>query len=85
MPQVWKSSLAIDWNVPTEFPMTLTAEGIFNKTIHGVPVLWNWNINESAVDQPLLRSGQASTTTNGNYLYGTNNAYVLTNSNEGWG
>ncbi len=38
MPQVWKTSLAIDYNFPTSFPFSITAEGIFNKTINGVCV-----------------------------------------------
>ena len=36
MPQVWKSSLAIDYQFPVSFPFTATVEGIFNKTINGV-------------------------------------------------
>ena len=36
MPQVWKTSLAFDWQVPVDFPFTVTAEGMFNKTINGV-------------------------------------------------
>ncbi len=38
MPQVWKTSLAIDYSFPTSFPFSVTAEGIFNKTINGVMV-----------------------------------------------
>ena len=36
MPQVWKTSLAIDYNFPTSFPFSITAEGIFNKTVNAV-------------------------------------------------
>ena len=36
MPQVWKTSLALDYNFPTSFPFSLTAEGIFNKTVNAV-------------------------------------------------
>ena len=36
MPQVWKSSLAVDYSFPTPFPLTISAEYIFNKTINGV-------------------------------------------------
>ena len=36
MPQVWKSSLAFDYSFPTSFPFSITAEGIFNKTINAV-------------------------------------------------
>jgi hypothetical protein len=34
MPQVWKTSLAFDYTVPTSFPFTLSVEGIYNKTIN---------------------------------------------------
>jgi len=83
MPQIWKSSLALDLQLPTSFPFSMTAEGMFNKTIWGTRLM-NWNINEKAVtkrfagpDNRLMYEG--------NYTYGTNNAYILTNSREGWG
>ena len=38
MPQVWKTSLAFDVALPTSFPMSLTVEGIFNKTINAVSI-----------------------------------------------
>ena len=47
MPQVWKSSLAIDWQIPVSFPFTLTVEGIFNKTINGVSIS-DWSIQDVA-------------------------------------
>ncbi len=43
MPQVWKTSLAVDYDVPVGFPLTITAEGIFNKTINGV-CLSDWSM-----------------------------------------
>lgn len=43
MPQVWKSSIAVDYAFPTSFPFSITAEGIFNKTINGV-CLTDWSI-----------------------------------------
>ena len=46
MPQVWKTSLAIDYSLPTSFPFTITAEGIFNKTINGV-CLRDWSIKDT--------------------------------------
>ena len=83
MPQIWKSSLALDLQLPTSFPLSMTAEGMFNKTIWGTRLV-NWNINESAVtkrfkgpDNRLMYSG--------NYTYGKNNAYILTNTREGYG
>ncbi|HCZ22888.1 MAG TPA: TonB-dependent receptor, partial [Rikenellaceae bacterium] len=45
MPQVWKTSLAIDYAFPTSFPFTVSVEGIFNKTINGV-VLRDWSVKD---------------------------------------
>ncbi len=38
MPQVWKTSLAVDYAFPTSFPFSATIEGIYNKTINGVSI-----------------------------------------------
>ena len=46
MPQVWKTSIAVDYSLPTSFPFTITAEGIFNKTINGV-CLRDWSIKDT--------------------------------------
>ena len=43
MPQVWKSSLAVDYQIPVSFPFTATVEGIFNKTVNGV-CLSDWSM-----------------------------------------
>ena len=43
MPQVWKSSLAIDYQFPVSFPLTATVEGIFNKTINAASIS-DWSI-----------------------------------------
>ena len=42
MPQIWKSSVAFDWTLPTGFPFVMTWEGMFNKTIWGTRLV-NWN------------------------------------------
>lgn len=36
MPQVWKSSIAVDYSFPTPFPFSVTAEFTYNKTVNGV-------------------------------------------------
>ena len=36
MPQVWKTSLAVDYQFPVSFPFSVTVEGIFNKTVNDV-------------------------------------------------
>ncbi|MBQ7716464.1 MAG: TonB-dependent receptor, partial [Prevotella sp.] len=43
MPQVWKSSLAIDYAIPVNFPFTVSVEGIFNKTVNAVSIS-DWSI-----------------------------------------
>jgi len=48
MPQVWKSSLALDWQVPVKFPFTLTGEFMYTKNINAVTIN---NINIKPIDQ----------------------------------
>jgi len=48
MPQVAKVSLAFDYNVPVNFPFTITGEGMFSKTIYGV-LLEDWAVNNEMV------------------------------------
>jgi len=86
MPQVWKSSLALDYNVPVDFPMTVTLEGMYTKTINGV-MLENYNLEEpdnswarfSGSDDRYIYPDL------GEIEYASNDAYVLANTNEGWG
>ena len=82
MPQVWKTSVAIDYQLPVEFPFTVTAEGIFNKTINGVTIS-DWAIPNvggfarfNGVDnRPIFPTG---------FRTGTK-AFVLENTSKGYG
>ena len=82
MPQVWKTSLAVDYNFPTSFPLSFTAEGIFNKTINAVSIS-DWSIKDVAgfarfngVDnRPIYPKG---------FRTGTK-AFVLENTDQGYG
>ena len=85
MPQIWKSSLAFDYQFPTSFPFTLTGEGIFNKTVYGV-VVDNVNIDHSngwsrfsGVDNRLIYPSSKGLINSGK------NAPYLTNTKEGYG
>ncbi|SKC24021.1 TonB-dependent receptor [Alkalitalea saponilacus] len=86
MPQVWKTSLAIDYEVPTTFPLSVTLEGIYTKTINGV-MLKNHNLRQpddswerfSGADDRYIYPASADLT------YASRNAYVLSNTNKGWG
>lgn len=43
MPQIWKTSLAVDYALPVNFPLTVTVEGIFNKNVYAT-VLKDWSV-----------------------------------------
>lgn len=82
MPQVWKTSLALDYKFPTSFPFSITAEGIYNKTINGVTIS-DWSmlpVNgfarfNGADNRPIYPS---------TFRTGTK-AFVLENTNKGYG
>ena len=82
MPQVWKTSLAVDYQLPVNFPFTASVEGIFNKTLNGVSIS-DWSIPNvggfarlNGVDnRPLYPAG---------YRTGTK-AFVLENTSRGYG
>lgn len=82
MPQVWKTSVAVDYALPTSFPMSVTVEGIFNKTINGVSIS-DWSIPSvggfarlNGVDnRPIYPDA---------YRTGTK-AFVLENTSRGYG
>ena len=82
MPQVWKTSLALEYKLPTSFPFSITAEGIYNKTINGVTIS-DWSmlpVNgfarlNGADNRPMYPS---------TFRTGTK-AFVLENTNKGYG
>ncbi len=86
MPQVWKTSLAVDYNLPISFPMTVTLEGIYTNNINGV-MLKNYNLKQadatwerfSGNDDRYIYPDDSE------IEYTSKNAYVLANSSEGWG
>ena len=91
MPQVWKTSLAIDYNFPTSFPFSISAEGIFNKTINGV-IIRDWSVNPvdgfarfNGIDnRPIFQNYKQTYEKNGK-VSNLPNAYVLENTNKGYG
>lgn len=82
MPQVWKTSLALDYQFPTSFPLSATIEGIFNKTINDVCIS-DWSIKpvegfarlNGADNRPIYPSDFRSGT----------KAFVLGNTSKGYG
>ena len=92
MPQVWKTSLAIDYNFPTSFPFSISAEGIYNKTVNGV-VLRDWSVKSTdgfarfnGVDnRPIYQDYQQTYTKADGSVANLPSAYVLENTNRGYG
>ena len=83
MPQIWKTSLAIDYQFPVAIPMSITAEGIFNKTINGV-YMSNWNIQDPA-GWPRFTGADNRYIYPANHKFNKVDAYVLSNTNQGYG
>lgn len=86
LPQVWKTSLAVDYQVPTSFPLSVTVEGMYNKDIHAV-TQENWNVtnegNLTRFDGPDTRYNYRSATTS--FVPSvTGGAIVLSNTNKGY-
>ena len=86
MPQVWKSSIAIDYQVPVSFPLTVTAEFIYNKSINAV-YMRNVNIKDDEADNWQRFNGADNRLIYpSNYQYYANkNAIVLDNTSKGYG
>ena len=82
MPEVWKTSLAVDYSFNTSFPFAVTVEGIYNKTINGVSIS-DWSIPNvggfarfNGVDnRPIYPAGYRTAT----------KAFVLENTSRGYG
>ena len=84
MPQIWKSSIALDWQLPVSFPLTLTGEFMFNKVVSGVTIdninidnTMSWKHFRGADNRLIYPSNFA--------LNKGKNAVVLTNTNKGYG
>lgn len=85
MPQVWKSSLAIDYRLPLPFPAALTLEGTFIKDIYSI-VQEDKNTDETKInrfagpDNRYLYAGKNKKQINENINY----AILMTNSHKGY-
>ncbi len=89
MPQVWKTSLAVDYQLPVSFPLSITGEFTYTKNINAVN-LDNWNMKnpdetwdrfQGADNRYIYPSNKADW----NYYTKYNNVCVLTNNHKGYG
>jgi outer membrane receptor protein involved in Fe transport len=88
MPQVWKTALGVDYQIPVSFPLSLTAEGTYTKNINAVTQI-NYAIKdpESSWDR-FAGPDNRYIYPAGNDRYhvaGTTDACVLSNTNKGHG
>jgi hypothetical protein len=86
LPQVWKSTLAVDYQLPTSFPMSLTLEGMYSKDINAVCQI-NANMPDPEASGFAKFAGPDK-----RYIYASkginakvNEAMVLVNTSEGYG
>lgn len=86
MPQVWKTSVAVDYQVPVSFPLTLTAEFIYTKKINDV-MLNNYNIKNNTSEWEHLNGADNRLIYPKDFTYysNLNDACVLTNTHKGHG
>ncbi|MDR0988600.1 MAG: carboxypeptidase regulatory-like domain-containing protein [Prevotellaceae bacterium] len=99
MPQVWKTSLAVDYQVPVSFPLSVTVEGMFTKDINAVR---QYNKVFKPIDEETANRFEGP---DNRYIYGAGSKYTyqgvdkngnpatldapaaffLTNTSKGWG
>ena len=92
MPQVWKSSIAVDYQFPVSFPFSITAEAIFNKTINAVCIS-DWSIKDvggfarfnGADNRPLYQDFKYTYTDKNGKTRAMPNAFMLDNTSKGYG
>ena len=88
MPQVWKTSVAVDYQLPVSFPLSVSAEFIFNKTLNAACIS-DWSVKDvggfprfNGVDNRPIYQDYLLRDENGKALP---NAYVLDNTSKGYG
>ncbi|MCR4766134.1 MAG: carboxypeptidase regulatory-like domain-containing protein [Bacteroidaceae bacterium] len=84
MPQVWKTSIAVDYQVPVSFPLSLTGEFNYTKNINAVRLV-DWNIMDDDSGWERFSGADNRLIYPASFTYQKNPAYVLTNTHKGYG
>jgi len=91
MPQVWKSALGVDYEIPTNFPFNVSVEGTFSNFINDIKID-NWSLRTRESDTWERWDGPDNrirypTIASGNRIYAgvPNEALMLVNTNKGYG
>ena len=89
MPQIWKSSIAVDYQFPVSFPLTLTGEFTYSRKINDV-MIENYNVKDpqdnwerlQGADNRVIYPANSTYYSKDLFKYG---ATVLTNTSKGHG
>lgn len=84
MPQQFKTSLAVDWKLPVNFPLTVTAEGMYNKTIWGI-MMEDWALDNNSANLKYFNGPDKRVMNINDSKIDNRNAYVMTNTRKGYG
>jgi len=84
MPQVWKTSLAVDYNVPVSFPLSITGEFTYTKKIHDI-MLEDYNVRTDCENWTRITGADNRLIYPDDYRLNKYSAYVLTNTSKGYG
>ena len=84
MPQIWKSSIAVDYQIPVSFPFTVTGEFMFMKNINAVTID-NINIKDASGWQRFNGADNRLIYPSDYVYYTRKNAVLLTNTHKGYG
>jgi hypothetical protein len=86
LPQIWKTSIAADYQLPTSFPMAVTVEAMYSKDINAVSQI---NAN---MPNPIDSTYAKFSGSDNRYIYGhkainsrVNDAMILVNNSDGYG
>ena len=84
MPQIWKTSIAVDYQIPVSFPLSVTSEFMYTKNINAVTIN-NINIkNPDSWDRFSGADNRYIYPADYAYIKGTN-AVMLDNTSKGYG
>ena len=84
MPQVWKTSIGIDYQLPVSFPLSLTAEYTYTEKLQDV-MIEDWDINTDISSWERLKGADNRLVYPKNYRFNNKETMVLTNTTKGYG
>lgn len=84
MPQVWKTSIGVDYRIPVSFPLTITGEFQYTDNVNAVRLI-NANVKNNTGTWERLSGADNRLVYPSDYTYTGTQAYILTNTHRGYG